>query len=132
MDRSTDRKALKLQALAALDEARRELGAQAVRARIDFAPRALFLHGFQKYRIWVVVASAAAGFFAVRMLLPSRRRIDKKSKPATNRSVTGLLLTGLWTLARAPLIDFARDQLQSYVMNRVAPTTTSKQTDFPK
>lgn len=130
MDRPTDRKALKLQALTALDEARYELGVHVARAREDYAPRTLFMQGIRKHKVWAAVASAVVGFVAVRFLLPPRSRIDKNLKTATNRSMSGLLMSGLWTLARSPLIDFAKDQLQTYVMNRVAQTRTPKQTEF--
>jgi hypothetical protein len=129
MDRPTDRKALKARALAALDEARKELGSHVVRARVDLAPRTLFLHGLQKYKIWIGVAAAAGGFMAVRFFLPSRRNIDRNSKPAKNRSLLGLLMSGAWTLARSPILEFAKAQLQNYILNRVGLNKTPQQTE---
>ena len=125
MDRTTDRKALKLQALAALDEARIELGTHAVRARENYAPRTLVMQGLAKHKVLAAVAAAAAGFVVMRFMFPRRSPIDKNSKPAKKRGLSGLLVNGLWMMARAPLLDFAKNHLQNYVMNRAGFTNTT-------
>ena len=127
MDRPTDRKALRQQALAALDEARQELSSHVTHVRTEFAPRVLVAHGLAKYKMWIAGASLVAGFATVRLLFPRRARIDNITKPATNRSVTGLLMTGIWSLAGPPLIELAKERLLGVVMNRFGSTKTHPQ-----
>lgn len=124
MDRRTDRKALRAQALASLDEARRDLAAHAAQVRTGLEPRALVAQGLAKYRLWIAGASLVAGFAAVRFLFPSRPRVDKAAKPATDRTLSGMVLTGLWSLARPGVLNFMKGRLQDVVMNRFGFTNT--------
>ena len=132
MDRKSDRETLRKQALVALDEARAHLGAGVGRAREDFNPRALMLKSAAKHRALIAVATVVAGFISARLVLPRRARIDKNLKPATKRTLSGLMMGGLWAMARAPLTEYVKDHLQALVMNRLNSTRTPKKPDFPK
>ena len=111
MARPSDPQILTQQALLALDQSRAALSTQWARTQQQWNPGRLLHDGVEKYRLAILLATAAAGFAAFRWIIPSfMGGRDSTAKPARKRTFTSFLLNGLWGQWREPLLAIATQQ----------------------
>ena len=124
MDQSSDRETLKRRAIIALDEARAELGAGMFRAKTEYNPKAIVRHSMEQHRWWWLLAAAVGGVVAVRWFTNpapvEQNSRDKILKTDRKPIWSGLIFSGLWALARRPVLDYAKGLLHSYVANKLS------------
>jgi hypothetical protein len=128
-----DRETLKREALLSLEQSRGSLHTGVAAVREQLSPKALIQHSLEKHRTAIMVSAAVAGFLAVRLVLPGKQnRRDTSVKSATKRSLSSFLLSGIWGMAREPLLGLAAQQLLPVVMQYVSHFQTPPQPRKPE
>ena len=123
MARQTDTKALKQQAINALEDSRRALTGGLRRAAGEWSPRHFLEQSFSKHRTAYIAAALAAGYAAIRLFMPGGKNgRDTSARPARKRSLGRFLLNGLWGMWREPLLEVAGRQLLP-LLNRILTDT---------
>ncbi len=113
-----DRQALKQQAIQALDLARHSLRGGWVEAREHLRPANFIRQSVARHQVAVLVSALAAGALATRWVAGFFRGASPSATTTTTkkRSLTGLLLGGLWGIAREPLIALASQRVLPVIM----------------
>lgn len=108
-----DRQALKQQALLALEQSRSAMRIGVSHARDNLSPTHLINSSFQKHRLPYIIAAAVGGLIVSRLLFSKKNQFSRDTlvKSARKRSLTGFLLSGIWGIAREPLLALAAQQL---------------------
>jgi hypothetical protein len=127
-----DRQTLKQQAINALDQSRASLGGGWAEAREHWRPRNIIRERVEKHHIAIAVASVVAGFVAFRWLFSSSGAAAADPAPRRRRTLTGFLMSGLWGMAREPLIALATQQFLPIVMQYVSQFQAPKRTSNPE
>lgn len=116
-----DRNALKEQALLTLEQSRNGMSRGMKHVREEFSPKRILQQNVQKYPKVMLVGAAGLGFILMRTLLPSREnKRDTTVKTAKKRTLTALLFSGIWGIARGPLLGFASQQLTPLLMQQIS------------
>jgi len=133
MDVAGNRETLKRRAIVALDEARLELSTEFHRAQRDYSPQALVQKSFEKHRVWWIAGAAAGGLLAVSLVFNKRARAGNgqgmAGSPTVKRTLRGLLFSSLWSLARGPVMEYAKSFVQTQLEGRLAQLVPRKSTD---
>lgn len=118
---TSDREKLKRQALLTLAETRTEIGDGISRIREEWQPRNLILHSIEKHRTAYLTTAVIAGVAGTRWLFSSRKNNrDMEPKSAKKRTLTHSLVSGLWNVARDPLISLATQQVLPLILQQIA------------
>ena len=127
-----DRQTLKLQAINALDQSRASLRGGWAEAREHWRPRNIIRERVEKHHIAIAVASVVVGFVAFRWLFSGSSAAADHPAPLRRRTLTGFLMSGLWGMAREPLIALATQQLLPIVMQYVSQFQAPQRTSNPE
>ncbi|HSI61721.1 MAG TPA: hypothetical protein VLE43_01345 [Candidatus Saccharimonadia bacterium] len=127
-----DRQTLKLQAINALDQSRASLRGGWAEAREHWRPRNIIRERVEKHHIAIAVAATVAGFVAFRWLFSGGSASASAGPAPRRRTLTGFLMSGLWGMAREPLIALATQQLLPIVMKYVSQFQAPSRTSNPE
>ena len=75
-------------------------------------------HSLRTHGLWWAAAACAAGFAALRFVLPARPpkiRRDTEGKPAKKGKILALLVTPFIGMARKAVLSYATKQLQAFL-----------------
>lgn len=127
MASQTDREQLKRQALINLESARHGLRSGVAEVKEELSPSRILKDNIRKYPLSSVVLGVGVGVLVMKVLLPSKSisheiKRDKSEEVAKKRTLTAVLLSGIWAMTRGPLLGFASQQL--------APILTQQLTRF--
>lgn len=81
-------------------------------------PASVIKRSLRTHSLWWTAGAVAAGFAALRFLLPNRPskiRRDTEGKPAKKGKLLALLATPLLGMARKAVVSYATKQLQAYL-----------------
>lgn len=127
----SDRETLKLQAMQALDSARVSLRGGWAETREHLRPGNFIRDFVGKHQIAVLVASLAGGFVATKWV-SSLFRSPAAAATTRKRSLAALLLSGVWGLAREPLIALATQQVVPVIMKYAGQFQPPQKTSTPE
>lgn len=123
---ASQREILKQGAIQALEQSRASMGGELAVMREQWRPRELMRQSVAKHKVALIIAAAAAaGFVAVRIFSGGD---DERPQRPRKHWLMGLLSTGLMTVARKPLTDFAKN----YLMNYLSKFQTASQPEQPE
>ena len=106
---------LKRQLVVQLDQARAELSFESRLASVEWNPAAMVRRSMEKHRIAWLVGGVAAGFLALRLLLPPKFRSDNFSGSDTKRGVKGFAGRMVTTFAKRAVMNYASTHLKDYL-----------------
>jgi hypothetical protein len=127
-----DRQTLKLQAINALDQSRASLRGGWAEAREHWKPRNIIRERVEKHHIAIAAISVVAGFVAFRWLFSGSSSASAAPTPRRSRGLTGFLMSGLWGMAREPLLALATQQLLPIVMQYVSQFQAPQRNSTPE
>ncbi len=122
--REQERQQLKLRAVADLAHARTALSHHTERASLEFAPGAIISRSIQKHRAAWIIGAAVAGVVALRFVLPSRSRKNRRdnfSKSDRKGTLSRLLSSALMGAARKSAFAYAANYFQNYLKQQFQP-----------
>lgn len=113
-----DRKALKQQALLSLEQSRSGMRIGVSQAREHLSPAHLLKSSFQKHQLPYIIGAAVGGLVLSKLLFSGKNQISRDTlvKSARKRSLTGFVFSGIWGMAREPLLALAAQQLMPVAM----------------
>ncbi len=113
-----DKKELRDQALANLAGARLSLHDDVARMRTQWSPKTLIQHSVERHKTAYIVGAVVVGLLVTKLLFSGGRENSRDSsvKTARKRTLASLMLAGLWSVARGPLMGIAQERLLPVIL----------------
>jgi len=114
----------KQQAIADLEWARSQIGAQWVTVSQQASPSHLLQQSIKKHRPWWIGGAVVAGFLGIRALLPTaknKNRRDTKAESVKTGGLIALIASPVLGMARKAALSWLTTQFQLYLQSTVKP-----------
>lgn len=130
---TSDKEKLRRQALLTLAETRAEMSVEVSHLREEWSPRNLILHSIEKHRAAYLTSAIVAGFAGTRWLFSSRKNNrDIEPKSAKKRTLANSLISGLWNVARDPLLSLATQQVVPIILQQLSKFQSPPKPERPE
>lgn len=128
-----DKEILRRQALLALAESRTEISIEVSRLKEEWSPKNIVLRSIEKHRAAYITSAVLAGFAGTSWIFRSRKNNrDMEPKSAKKRTLAHSLVSGLWNVARDPLIGLATQQVVPLVLQQISKFQSPPKPERPE